>query len=266
MSIMSGQIKHKLQNLLQSWPAGTVATTPWLHSLGISRQLVHIYKTNGWLQSLGAGAFLKSHDSIEWMGGLYALQFQLGLNIHVGARTALALQGVAHHLPMGQSTVDLLKSPHTLLPRWFARYPWTERVRTVESNALPTQLEIEDMNVGTFNIRVASRERAALEVLALTPRLYSFEETRILMASLGTLRAEVLTKLLKSCTSEKAKRLLLYFGEHQKHAWRTHVDESVVQLGDSLLKITSQKGRYDSKYHLFLPLEYVISDEQPIKF
>ncbi len=58
----------------------------------------------------------------------------------------------------------------------------------------------------------------------MAPTLYDFDEVRIIMESLGTLRAEILTELLQLCSSEKAKRLLLYFGDVQEHAWRKHID------------------------------------------
>lgn len=256
----------KLQNLLQAWLPGSVATTKWLESLGISRQLINAYKTRGWVNLLQPGAYFRPQDKIEWFGGLHALQFQLGLDIHVGGKTALELEGLAHNIPMGHQTVDLLIAPRTLIPRWFSQHQWPERVRVVENSALPTKIEIQEASMGNFNIQVSSRERAALELLCLTPRLYSFEETRIIMESLGTLRANVLTKLLSKCTSEKTKRLLLYFGEQQNHAWRSKIDVRKCKIGTTLLKIASQNGKYNSKYNLFLPQEYVIQDDNNSQF
>ena len=252
----------KLQKLIQSWPTGTVSTSKWLGALGISRQLVSAYKAGSWVKAFGQGAFMKPQDKIEWYGALYALQYQLRLDIHVGGKSALELQGLAHYLPMGHQTIDLLTLQRTLIPRWFARHQWKEQnVRVIENSSLPVKIEIHEISMGNFNIRVSSRERAALELLCLTPRLYSFEETRIIMESLGTLRANVLTKLLSVCTSEKAKRLLLYFGEQMNHAWRSKINEKKIKMGDYLLKITFQNGKYDSKYNLFIPKEYVIRDD-----
>lgn len=263
---MNGHNHGKLQKLLQSWPTGAVNTSKWLESLGISRQLTNAYKARGWIKLLGPGAYLKSQDKIEWFGGLYALQFQLGLDIHVGGKTALELQGLAHNIPMGYHTIDLLTAPRIIVPRWFSRHPWKELVRVVENSALPKKVEIQEASMGNFNIRVSSSERAALELLNLTPRLYSFEETRNILESLGTLRANVLTNLLSVCTSERAKRLLLYFGEQQNHAWRSKINEKKFKIGTSLLKITSQNGKYHSKYNLFLPQEYVMQNDKDVKF
>lgn len=263
---MNRHYNGKLQNLLQSWPSGTVTTTKWLSSLKFSRQLVSAYKKGGWVKTFGAGALCKPQEKIGWEGALYALQFQLGLDIHVGGKTALALQGLAHNIPMGRETIDLLAAPRTVIPRWFEHHQWEEQVRVTENSALPPKIEIEETSRVNFNIRISSRERAALELLCLTPRLYSFEETRILMESLGTLRANVLTKLLSVCTSEKAKRLLLYFGDQQNHVWRSKIDEKKFKIGTSLLKIASKNGKYHAKYNLFLPQEYVIEDGTGVKF
>lgn len=263
---MTRHYHGKLQNLLQSWPAGSVNTTKWLKHLGISRQLAHSYKANGWIKLFGTGAYFKPQDKIEWFGGLYALQYQLNIDIHVGGKTALELQGHAHNISMEHQNIDLLVMPRTLVPRWYSRHQWRECVRIVESSALPKKIEIQESSAGHFNIRVSSRERAALELLSLTPRLYGFEETRILMESLGTLRANVLTKLLSVCASEKAKRLLLYFGEKQNHAWRSKIDVRKCKIGSTLLKIASQNGKYDSKYNLFLPQEYVIAYDKDTQF
>lgn len=266
MSNMTRHYHGKLQKLLQSWPAGMVATTQWLDHLGISRQLVNSYKVRGWVKLLRPGAYSKAQDTIEWFGGLHALQFQLSLNIHVGGKTALELQGLAHNIPMGQQTIDLITAPRTLIPRWFSRHQWQERVRIIENSALPKKMEIQETSMGNFNIQVSSRERAALEMLYLTPRLYSFEEARIIMESLGTLRASTLTDLLSVCTSEKTKRLLLYFGEYQNHAWRSKIDERKCKTSTTLLKITLQKGKYNAKYNLFLPQEYVLGDDKNTQF
>jgi len=75
---------------------------------------------------------------------------------------------------MGQQTIDLLIAPRTLIPCWFSRHQWQEHVRITENSALPPGIELQKTSMGNFNIQVSSREREALELLCLTPRLYSF--------------------------------------------------------------------------------------------
>jgi len=263
---MSRHNEYKLQNLLASWPFGTIATTKWLETLGISRKLASKYKSNGWLKSFGQGAFCRPQDKIDWYGALYALQFQLDLNAHIGAKTALELHGFAHDIPMGRPNIDILKSPHTLVPRWFFEHPWEERMRITQCNLLPPQIGMEEKSMGNFSIKLSSRERAVLELVYLAPRLYSFDEIPIIMTSLGSLRGNLLRELLTKCTSEKVKRLILYFGDKHNHAWRKKIDEKKLQIGSTPLKIVPNEGKYNSKYNILLPKAYVIEDEQEIKF
>jgi len=263
---MSRVHKGKLQNLLISWHNGAVATTKWLEEIGISSNLVGAYKRNGWVVSFARRAYARPQDQIKWYGALHALQSQLKLDVHVGAKTALELQGVSHFIPMGQQTIDILKVPKTRIPRWFFLHKWEERIRVPECNFLPPQVEVQEHSMGNLSIQISSRERAALELLYLAPRLYDFEEVRLIMDSLGSLRANVLSELLLVCTSEKVKRLILYFGDQQKHPWRQHLDEEKIKLSPSLLKIVPKNGRYHAKYNLFLPHEYVIQNDQEIKF
>lgn len=266
MKTMGIQNRNKLQNLLQIWPPGVIATTKWLESCGISRSLVKKYKTNGWIAALENGAYYKPQDTIEWIGALNALESQLNLAIHIGGRTALEIQGHGHFVNFGHPFIDLLTAPKTYIPHWFTKHHWLENIRIFQSGFLPAHIALEVFEVKNITVHVSSRERAALELLHLSPKLYAFEEVRIIMESLGTLRPEVLMELLKNCSSEKVKRLLLYFGESLEHFWRKHLDEKQIITSSSLLKIVPTAGSYNSKYNLFLPAEYMIKNDPDIKF
>lgn len=65
---------------------------------GISRSLRNAYKKNGWLKSIGNGAYSKLNDKVEMNGAIYALQEQLGLSFHIGGISALSLQGINHNI------------------------------------------------------------------------------------------------------------------------------------------------------------------------
>ncbi len=266
MYTMSIRYENKLQKLLQSWPEGIVATTKWFASKGISRSLVEKYKASGWIASVDSGAYYKPQDTIEWFGALHALQTQFNLPIHVGGKSALELQGHGHFVTLGRPTVDLLKAPKAHIPKWFSRHEWPEEVKIFQSGLFPKDVGLEALMIQNISVRGSSRERATLELLHLAPTLYDFEEVRIIIESLGTLRPEVLTELLQKCSSEKVKRLLLYFGDVQAHTWRKHIDETKIKMSSSLLKIVNKGGHYNAKYNLFLPREYVIKNAQDIQF
>jgi hypothetical protein len=263
---MSIQIENKLQNLLQAWPQGVVATPKWLASNGISRGLVEKYKASGWVASLDAGAYYKPQDRVEWYGALYSLQYQLNLPIHVGGKSALELHGHGHFVTLGRPKVDLFKSKKTHIPKWYSRHEWYENVRIMQSSLLPANVGLEEIMIQNISVQGSSRERATLELLHMAPILYGFEEVCLILESLGTLRPDVLTELMQLCSSEKAKRLLLYFGEVQGHTWRKHLDEQKIKKSSYLLKIINKGGQYNAKYNLFIPREYVINNEQEIRF
>ena len=70
------------------------------------------------------GAFARGGDTPDWTGGVYALQNQVGLTVHVGSLTALELQGRAHFVPLGRKHVLLVSDRQERLPSWFRKYDW----------------------------------------------------------------------------------------------------------------------------------------------
>jgi hypothetical protein len=80
-----------------------VAVLPWLEKQGVYQQLVHEYQKTSWVRTIRRGAYAKAGDNVEWTGGLYPIQQQMGLPIHAGGKTALQTQGYAHFLPMGKA-------------------------------------------------------------------------------------------------------------------------------------------------------------------
>jgi len=84
---------NRIQHLLANWPSGMVATTAWLNSLGISKQLVQKYLDSGWVSALGKGAYCKHGDQSSIWGACFAMQAHLKVPIHIGALSALELKG-----------------------------------------------------------------------------------------------------------------------------------------------------------------------------
>lgn len=263
---MTTDLKKKLQKILSIWPSGAIMTTKWLAKMDISRALLYEYKKHGWLQAFGYGAYKKTQDDIGWYGGLAALQQQLNLKVHVGAKAALELSGIMHYIRLGHSTIDILKYPKTTIPRWFASYRWKDHLRIIECSILPASVGLEEKTFGEITIKISSRERALLELLYLTPRFYSFDEVPLIIESLGSLRGNILNELLLQCSSEKVKRLVLYFGESQKHTWYNDIDQSKLSVSKTILKIAPNNGKYIAKYGIFIPKEYVIENDQEVLF
>jgi len=252
---MGSPIGSKINQLLQRWPNGTVAVSSWLEKQGAYQQLVRKYEATAWLRRVGQGAYAKASDTVEWTGGLYALQEQLRLPVHVGAKTALQMQGYAHFLPLGKgSTVSLFGPPDIKLPAWFKQHRWGVKVRYTATNLFAGQAEqgLTKKELGSYSIKLSAPERAIMEVLYGVPQVDSYEEARLLMEGLTTLRPRLVQALLETCASVKVKRLFMFLAESCKHPWIGKVNLSKVDFGRGKRQLV-KGGRFDSKYNITVP-------------
>ena len=108
---MTTNTDNKLKSLLDVHVPETVLLASWLEKMGISHDLQKYYRRSGWLESLGTGAYKRPKESVRWQGGLFSLQTQAKLPVHVGGLTALALYGFTHYIRLGDETVYLFSSP-----------------------------------------------------------------------------------------------------------------------------------------------------------
>jgi len=185
-------------------------TSRQLENRGISRQLAHRYVRSGWLESLGYGYYLRLGDSLTQTGAVAALQSQ-GVPVHIGGRTALALRGLVHYLPLGKEKLFLYGAPRKSLPEWLLqKFPTDTRVGRLfregekpEEKLFVSSLESDD----PASPLTADPERALLEMLDDVPQKQSLDDARKIMEPLFTLRPEVMQTLLEACTRIKVKRL-----------------------------------------------------------
>lgn len=253
---MTTENKAKLQNLLALHRPGTVSIASWLDQHGISHDLQKHYRKSGWLESVGTGAFKRPGDTVEWQGGVYALQAQAGLPVHVGGLTALALQGYAHYLRLGQETLFLYSPQRVNLPAWFKGHDWGRSVHHCKTSILPPDLALTDYSSGSFSIRISAPERSILECLHLVPNAIDLVECYQVMQGLLTLRPKVLHELLTHCTSIKVKRLFLYMAYKAGHPWAERLKADDYDLGSGTRTIT-KGGVHVAAFGLILPEELV---------
>lgn len=255
MSTMNGQKEKKLNQLLADWLPGTAVTQSWLEEHGIYRQLSNAYVKSGWLEKLGHGAYIKTGDIVTWTGGLYALQKQLGLSIHVGASTALSMRGFAHYLALGeQRTVTLFGAPKEKLPAWFLKAPWQLNFLYSSTNLFNDNktLGLSESKDTPYSVMLSTPERAIMELIYLLPKHASFEDSQLAMESLTTLRPNVVQALLNDCNSVKVKRFFMWIAEHNQHKWVDRLDVSHVDFGKG--KRTLFKGGvFNKKYQITVP-------------
>lgn len=68
---MTSRKPTKINQVLQKWPRGTVATQEWLNRMGFSSKLANWHVKSGWLVRFGARAFAQPGDRVDWLGGLW---------------------------------------------------------------------------------------------------------------------------------------------------------------------------------------------------
>jgi Transcriptional regulator, AbiEi antitoxin, Type IV TA system/Transcriptional regulator, AbiEi antitoxin N-terminal domain len=253
---MNTKIEPKLQKLWQILTPKTVCTASWLVDQGFSHSLQKRYRRSGWLESIGQGAYRKPSDQINWKGGLFAVQNQLRLPIHVGALTALTLQGYTHYLRLEGEAIYLFAPLNTKLPRWFKLYKWGDPVEYYQTSSLPKDLGLTEYSIDGFTIQIALPERALMECLYLASQKIDLTECYDILEGLTTLRPQLLQKLLEVCTSIKVKRLFLYLADKANHSWYSRLDINSLDLGKGVRTITKE-GVYVEKFKLILSQELV---------
>jgi hypothetical protein len=245
---------QRLNSLLSGWPNGVIYTTSWLNKQGITNSLSKHYCDKKWIVSKGRGAFAKFGDNVDWQGGLWAIQEQLGKNIHVGAKTALLILGYGHYLPFGQETVTLFGLRDVALPSWFKEYNKNIKIKYFTPNLFGKTplIGLTKRDYGSFSIKISSAERAILEVLYLIPHEQPFEESCLLMEGLTTLRPAIVQQLLESCTSFKIKRLFMSMSEYLNLPVVDSLNMDLIDLGLGKSEI-GKGGKINHKYQIIIP-------------
>lgn len=252
---------NKINRLLQRWPRGIVATQRWLDTQGVTSKLANWHVGSGWLARFGPRAFLQPGDTVNWRGGLYALQSQLQMTVHIAARTALELRGLSHFVPLGTAPdVTLISNCPEHLPTWFREHPWQARIQHHTLALFNTSLKesMTTLDCGSFSLVMSSPERAILEEIRLARTNAAIEHTLQLMENLSMLRPDLVQRLLESCSSIKVKRFFLWSAQHVRHIWFEELDLSQIDLGSGKRQFYKD-GSFDSRYQITVPREL----EQP---
>ncbi len=185
-------------------------------------------------------------------GGLFALQTQLHIDVHVGGKTALELQGYAHFIKLSQSGIHLYLQQSKKLPLWFTNHPWGQTMSIHTTNFLPPSLGLRSHPEKDFAIQISGPERAFLEMLYLVPKDQDLQECYYILENLIDLRPSVLQELLEQTTSIKVKRLFLFLADKLNHPWLDQLDRSRISLGSGKRKIV-EKGVLDKTYLITVP-------------
>lgn len=256
---MNTKNETKINRLLRRQPPGTALAVAWLTEQGYSPELLKQYKKSGWFDSIGTGAMKRHGDDVDYLGGVYALQAQLGLSVHPAAKTALSLQGKAHYLELATKSVQLFGVADDVLPLWFKKRDWGVQLNCQLTSFLPSALGLVELDHKGFSIKVSSPARAILECLYLSPKSQPLLEVYELMEGLNNLRPASVQALLEACTSIKVKRLFLYLAEKAGHQWVSYLNLERIDLGIGKRAIVSG-GVYVPKYQITVPRELEVKE------
>ncbi len=262
MHIMSTQKQTKINLILQNMAPGVVSTSNWLTAHGVSNNLARRYVASGWLERLGQGAYIRYGDDVDWQGGLYALQSQLGLKIHIGGLSALRLKGMGHFLSLNaDQVIQLFSDNATSLPMWFRETDWGVQIKhrptSLFSNAV--QFPMSSVPHKSFAIEISPPELAAFEMLYGINNNSDFDHTRTVFEGLGTLRPKQSQELLQDCRSVRVKRLFLWMARDCGHPWFKYIDAEKADLGSGK-RVVYKEGKLDREFLITVPRPKGLAD------
>jgi hypothetical protein len=260
---MNTSNESKINQLLRSVPSGAVLLSSWMKSNGYSLDLQRVYRNSNWLESIGNGAMIRKGDSVSHDGGLFALQKQANLSIHIGGRSALNMLGKAHFLELSTQRIFLFGATNENLPVWFKDKDWGVELLHTKSDFLPKKVGLTEYETRNFSLQISNPARALMECLYLVPKMQSLLECHEIMESLTTLVPSTVQLLLESCKSVKVKRLFLYLAEKADHVWFRHINLEKVDLGSGKRSIIAG-GAYNVKYQITVDKELEESNEQDL--
>jgi len=244
--------RSKINYLLSKWPSNTVAITSFFKDLGISNQLLAIYKKNKWVKSVGRGAYTKYNDAPHYKGAIYAIQKQSQMTIHPGGKTALSLLGKSHYLELHTERAYLFGHTNEKLPTWLKNYDWGLELYFNQTSFLPPKLGLVEYDMGEYSILVSDVVRAFLECLLLAPKEQEILECFEILEGLNDLRPKKINEYLNLCSSVKVKRLFLYLAEKADHQWFQYINFDLVDLGKGKRSL-ADNGIYSNKYKITVP-------------
>ena len=243
--------------MIQSLPKGSVLLPSWLLVHGYSYELQQCYRKGGWLRSIGKGAMVKSGERLVLAGALSALQNVENLNLHIGGRSALDIQGYAHYLQINDYETTLFVNGKETIPTWFSMNDWNVNIKTYRLSLFTDDtLGMTDFQDGELRMKISNPVRAIMECMALCPDKFPLKEVFELMESLSSLRPAKIQELLENCKSIKVKRLFLHFAEKAEYAWFKYLDLNQIELGIGNRTLT-EGGAMAPKYKLILPKELI---------
>jgi hypothetical protein len=245
----------KINKILAKWLPGDVHTLRWFESHGVGQRIAYGYSKTGAIRKIGHGVFSLPDDRLDWMGAIRALQEELALQVHVGGRTALELQGATHNIA-GAATpqITIITTERIAVPTWVKDNDWSADLIFRRSSLVSAEQSITEFTRNGITIKLASREQAILELVDSLDLSESFETAENYLSSLMTLRPKMMQDLLERCSSFKVKRVFLYLTEKLELPFFSKLQLDAIDLGSGK-RVVVKGGHWNPKYQITVPRE-----------
>jgi len=259
---MSLPNNKKLNQLMKSLPEGVVASTAWLSTQGVSRQLVQKYVVGGWLQKLTHGSFALPGSPVSWEGVLLGLSELDRMQLHVGGISALRRSGDVHYLALGgEEKVQVWcerKVPSRVMQIPLQPSLTFCAMKLFHESAADTGLVTMKSGIRDWSLKISTPERAILEFLhevgdTMSDFIYASE----MVEGLTLARPAMIQKLLEGCTRVKVKRLFLFLAHHHhERNWFKRLNVDRIDIGSGKRQIV-KGGSLDRRFLITVPKSFV---------
>lgn len=235
-------------------PDGLVVNRKWFKEKGFDRTAVDYYVRSGKLVRVGRGAYRRPGPSLKWEHIVYSLQ-ESGCSVHVGGRSSLDLQGIAHYLPMGgMQTVELYGI--NKLPGWLSGSGSAAKISARGSGGFD-KLPDDALTAIPFGhwdwpLNFATMELALFELLDDVHDESGFSLADTYFQSATVLRPKMLNSLLQDCKRIRTKRLFLWYADRHQHQWLKKIYKDTVDIGSGKRMIV-KGGVLDKTYNITVP-------------
>lgn len=245
----------KINKILAKWLSGDVHTLRWFERHGVSQRVAYGYSKSGALRKIGPGVFSLPDDKLDWRGAVRALQEELLAPVHVGGRSALELQGVAHNIAGAmRPRISIIATGRVAVPTWIKGYDWNADLIFRQLSLFSSEGSFTDLTNNGLTIKLSSREQAILELIDALDLSETFETAENYLSSLMTMRPLELQKLLERCTSFKVKRVFLYLAERLELPFFSKLKLGSIDIGSGK-RVVVKGGHWNAKYMITVPKE-----------
>ncbi len=241
----------KINRLLLNADSSGLLFSGWMRSQGYSDQLQKKYRDSGWLTSLSQGVMYRTGSKLSAYSALASCNLQMGTKYRIAAHSALEYAGFNHYVPMGKPVLTVALSGTRRRPLWMKDDLFDVAFRTFQTEVFP-YMEVTEVKNDSGLLYVSTPEQAFMECLLLAPKYYAYMDLFYIMEQLGTLRSDVVQRLLETVRNFSVKRMFLYMAEKAGHYWVDELCLEKINLGTSKLRLVPD-GVYNSKYKITVP-------------